>query len=138
MRPPTRPRDVAAVLILGLLPLSIRARSPQPWEWSPDVALLAGLDPLLLNPASTTENLFSFGFLADRLETWTGRWGTPLLVAALYTAHEMSNPEYWYEGMRFPLVFVAVAVTAAVFRWCRNTVSIWLGDGLVRVVVQLG
>jgi hypothetical protein len=44
-----------------------------------------------------------------------GRWGTPFLVGALYTAHEMSNPEYRYEGMNFPIVFVGVAITTAVY-----------------------
>lgn len=132
-----RRRDLAAALVLGLAPLALRAFSQQPWNWHLGSALRAGLDRLLLNPASTTENLFYFGFLAQRLHPWSGRWGTPLLVAALYTAHEMTNTEYWYEGMDFRLVFASVAITTWIYSWCRNTVAIWLGSGLARFAAAL-
>lgn len=137
VRSPSSSRDVAAIIVLGLLPLAMRGLSPRPWGWHPGVALQAGLDRLLLNPASTTENLFYFGLLAERLSPWSGRWGTPVLVGALYTVHEMSNPEYWYEGMNFPMVFAGIAVTTAVYLWCRNSVTLWLGSGLGRFVARL-
>ena len=130
-------RGLAAILILGLLPLAVRGMAPQAWGWHPSVALLAALDRLLLNPASTSENLFYFGLLTERLEPWTGRWKTPLLIGALYTAHEMSNPEYWYEGMNFLVVFIGVGITAAVYLWCRSVVAIWLSSGLARFVTRL-
>ena len=96
VRFPSRVRDLSAVVFLGLLPLAVRIASAEPWGWHPGAALGAGLDRLLLNPASTTENLFYFGLLAERLSLWAGRWRTPFIVGALYTAHEMSNPETWY------------------------------------------
>lgn len=130
-------RGVAAIFILGLLPLALRGISPEPWGWHPGVALVAALDRLLLNPASTNENLFYFGLLTERLGSWAGRWKTPLLIGALYTAHEMSNPEYWYEGVNFLLVFVGVAVSAAAYLWCRSAVAIWLSSGVARFVTRL-
>jgi hypothetical protein len=138
VRSPWNRRSLAAVMFLGLLPLAMRSLSPDPWGWHGGVALRAGLERLLLNPASTNENLFYFGLLAERLGAWAGRWKTPLLVGALYTAHEMSNPEYWYEGMNFPLVFVSVTVTTVVYLWCRNSVAIWLSSGLARFITRLG
>lgn len=137
VRSPSRARDLAAVMFLGLLPLTVRGLPPPLWSWDPSAALHAGLDRLLLNPASTTENLFYFGLLAERLDRWTGRWGTPVLIGALYTAHEMSNPEYWYESMNFAIVFVSVAVTTAVYLWSRNSVAIWLSSGLAQFVTRL-
>lgn len=129
--------DVTAILILGLLPLVARGLDPRPLGWHPRVALGACFDRLFLNPASTNENLFYFGLLAERLGPWAGRWPTSLLTGALYTAHEMSNPEYWYEDMKFPLAFVGVAVTTAVYLWRRNTVVVWLGSGLARFAAYL-
>lgn len=134
--PWSRP-GVVAILILGLLPLAVRGISPQPWGWHPGVAVQAALDRLLLNPASTNENLFYFGLLTERLGSWAGRWRTPLLIGALYTAHEMSNPEYWYEGMNFLLVFIGVAISAALYLWCRSAVAIWLSSGVARFVTRL-
>jgi Na+-transporting NADH:ubiquinone oxidoreductase subunit NqrB len=95
------------------------------------------LDRLFANPASTVENLFYFGFLTERLSLKTGRWLTPLLVGLMYMAHEMTNPEYWYESMNFILPFVGVAIFAAIYLWRRSAVVIWLGDGLYRFVGNL-
>jgi len=67
---------------------------------------------------------------AERLAAKTGRWLTPLLIALMYTAHEMSNPQYWYKGMNFGFVFVGVALITALYLWRRNVVAIWLGDGV--------
>ncbi|HEY4691629.1 MAG TPA: hypothetical protein VIK33_20135 [Anaerolineae bacterium] len=52
----------------------------------------------------------------------------------MYTAHEMSNPEYWYEGVSFVLVFLGVTVIAALYLWRRSAVVVWLGDGLGKLV----
>jgi hypothetical protein len=129
--------DVVAILLLGLLPLIPRLLQPSPVSFAPIKALLASLDRLFANPASTTENLFYFGFLTERLARTTGKWLTPLIVGLMYTAHEMSNPEYWYEGSPFVLVFIGVAIIAAIYLWRRNVVAIWLGDGLGRFFSSL-
>jgi hypothetical protein len=55
----------------------------------------------------------------------------------MYTAHEMINPEYWYEGMSFGFVFVGVALVTALYLWRRSVVVIWLGDGLRRFLTAL-
>lgn len=129
--------DLAAAALLSLLnavPAFLRPDLP---SGAFGLAALAGLDRLLANPASTVENLFYFGFLAERLAPRAGRWLTPVIVGALYTAHEMTNPEYWYAGMSFFLVFAGVTLMAALYLWRRNVVVIWLGDGLGRLVGQL-
>jgi hypothetical protein len=95
------------------------------------------LHRLFANPASTVENLFYFGFLTERLSLKAGRWLTPLLIGLMYTAHEMTNPEYWYEDMNFLLPFVGVAIFAFIYLWRRSVVAIWLGDGLYRFVSNL-
>ncbi len=129
--------DLLAVLImgvLGLVPLVIQARGGAPALGS---ALGAGLSRLFMNPASTVENLFYFGFLAERLSYRAGKWLTPLLIAAMYTAHEMSNPEYWYGGTAFGFIFVGVAIWTVLYLWRRSAVVVWLGDGLYRFVMSL-
>ena len=129
--------DVVAILFLGVF-----VALPQFLRSSPDLsksnqAFLAGLDRLFANPASTVENMFYFGFLAERLSPKTGAWLTPLLVGLMYTAHEMSNPEYWYEGVYFAMIFIGVTLITAVYLWRRNVVAIWLGDGLARFLSRL-
>ena len=129
--------DVISVLFLGIL-----VALPQFLRSSPDLsksnqAFLAGLDRLFANPASTVENMFYFGFLAERLSPKAGAWLTPLLVGLMYTAHEMSNPEYWYEGVYFAMIFIGVTLITAVYLWRRNVVAIWLGDGLARFLSRL-
>jgi hypothetical protein len=59
------------------------------------------------------------------------------LIGLMYTAHEMSNPEYWYGGMNFVLIFVGVTIWAAIYLWRRGVVAIWLGDGLYRFAGML-
>ena len=100
-------------------------------------ALQSWLDRLFTNPASTVENLFYFGFLTERLSFKTGRWLTPVLIGLMYMLHEMTNPEFWYEGMRFFLVWGGVAMVAIVYLWRRSVVVIWLGDGLGRLLSRL-
>jgi len=129
--------DIIAILLFGLIYLAPSLLKSNPIPSSPGNAFLASLDRLFLNPASTTEYLFYFGFLTERLSHKTGRWMTPFIIAAMYTAHEMSNPEYWYEGLEFPLVFVGVALTASIYLWRQSIVVIWLGDGLGRFVSRL-
>lgn len=107
---------VGAVLIGGL------ASHPQ-------AAILAAMDRLLANPASSVENLFYFGFVAERLSLRAGKWLTPIFIAIMYTAHEMTNPEYWYKAMSFGFVLVGTALIAAIYLWRRSAVVIWLGDG---------
>lgn len=129
--------DALVVVMIGFIysvPSLLRLTSPS-FDFAP--ALMAGLDRLFANPASTVENLFYFGFITERLSQKTGRWLTPFLIGAMYAAHEMTNPEYWYEGMNFVLVFIGVAVYASIYLWRRSVVAIWLGDGLGRFISKL-
>ena len=122
--------DLIAVALPGLLAAAAGLLQAGGWSPDPGKALLSALDRLFANPASSVETLFYFGFVAERLAGKTGRWLTPILIALMYTAHEMSNPEYWYEGMSFGFVFVGVALITALYLWRRNVVAIWLGDGV--------
>ncbi len=129
--------DLLAILLMGFLgaiPVFMQAAS---LTFAPGRAVTAGLTRLFANPASSVENLFYFGFLTERISYKAGRWITPLLIGLMYTAHEMSNPEYWYGGMSFGFVFVGVALWAAIYLWRRSAVVIWLGDGLYRFVMAL-
>jgi hypothetical protein len=99
--------------------------------------MLAGVNRLFANPASTVENMFYFGFLSERLSYKTGKWLTPLVIGAMYTAHEMSNPEYWYANMNFVFTFVGITLLTAVYLWRRSIVAIWLGDGVGRFLTRL-
>ena len=129
--------DLLAILlmgVLGLFPLLMGASS-HTFSFGP--ALSAALDRWFGNPASSVENLFYFGFLTERLSYRTGKWLTPLLIGLMYTAHEMSNPEYWYGNASFVLIFVGVAIWAAIYLWRRSVIVIWLGDGLYRFAGRL-
>lgn len=129
--------DLVAVLVMGLLGLIPLLMQPPAGALSAGSALRAALSRLFLNPASTVENLFYFGFLTERLSYRAGKWLTPLLIGLMYTAHEMSNPEYWYGGVAFGFIFTGVAIWAAIYLWRRSAVVIWLGDGLYRFVLGL-
>ncbi len=129
--------DVLAIILFGLLSLVTPLLQPGPHVLTPVNAFTASLDRLFANPASTTENLFYFGFLTERLSYKTGRWFTPLLIAAMYTTHEVSNPEYWYGGTSFVLIFVGVVIVAAIYLWRRSVVVTWLSDGLRWFVIHL-
>jgi len=129
--------DIAAILLMGgmsMIPLLMQGLQGQ-LQFA--TALWASLERLFGNPASTVENLFYFGFLTEALSRKTGRWLTPPLIGAMYTLHEMSNPEYWYSGLSFVLVFVGITLTAAIYLWRRSVVVIWLGDGLGRFITRL-
>ena len=84
----------------------------------------------------TPNEPFYFGFLEERLSVKIGRW-TPLLIGFMYTLHEMTNPEYWYESTPFVLTFVGITAWAAVYLWRRSVVIIWLGDGFHRYIQRL-
>lgn len=122
--------DLVAIVLPGALVFVISLLAGGSISGDPVSALLAGLGRLLANPASSVENLFYFGFMAERLSAKAGRWFTPLLIAAMYTAHEMLNPEYWYEGLSFGFVFAGVALLTVLYLWRRSVVVIWLGDGV--------
>ena len=81
------------------------------------------MDRLFANLASTLENIFYFGFLAERLSHKAGLGLTPLLIALMYTFHEMCNPKYWYEGMSFIFTFIGVVLFAVTYLWRRNIVA---------------
>jgi hypothetical protein len=123
--------DLTAIILPGLLTAAAGVLQAGGWSPEPGKALLSALDRLFANPASSVENLFYFGFVAERLSLKTGRWFTPILIALMYTAHEMSNPEYWYKSMSFGFVFVGVVLITALYLWRRNVVAIWLSDGLL-------
>lgn len=124
--------DLAAIFLYGLLGILPGLLQPASLSFAPGSALLAGLDRLFANPASSVEVLFYFGFLAERLSHKFGGLLTALFIALMYTAHEMTNPEYWYEAMNFAITLVGVALVTGLYLWRRNVVAIWLGDGLRR------
>jgi membrane protease YdiL (CAAX protease family) len=121
--------DVIAILLMGLLGFMQTFFSPALLSFAPVTAFLGMLDRLFANPASTTENLFYFGFLTERLSSKFGRWWTPLLIGLMYGLHEMTNPEYWYERVFFPFIFIGVALFAMIYLWRRSVIVTWLGDG---------
>ncbi|MFQ5892254.1 MAG: hypothetical protein ACE5HW_05625 [Candidatus Methanofastidiosia archaeon] len=128
--------DVVVVLFLGLLSLVLVFLQPGPHSFMPVNALLAALDRLFANPASTVENLFYFGFLTERLSNKTKKL-TPFLIGLMYTTHEVTNPEYWYEEMNFALVFFGVSIISAIYLWRRSVLVIWISDGLMRFISRL-
>jgi len=128
--------DTLAILLMGFFQLAASLLTSAPYTGNIVGAVYATLTRMFTNPASTTENLFYFGFLAERLSL-KARWATPFLIGLMYTAHEMSNPEYWYEGVQFGPIFIGVTLIAVLYLWRRNVVVVWLGDGLVRFVSRL-
>ena len=128
--------DVVMFLLMGLANVIPSLPNANISSLTPVPALIAMLDRMFANPASTTEYIFYFGFLAERLSSKFGRW-TPLLIGAMYVIHEMTNPEYWYEGVFFPMIFVGVTLFSVLYLWRRNIVAAWLGDGLGRFLSNL-
>ena len=129
--------DIFAIIILVLIrfiPLLIQMRPP---SQSIEYALMKGLDRMFGNPASTVENLFYFGFLTNQLSKKIGVWLTPLIIAGMYTLHEMSNPEYWYSNMNFIFTYFGVLFTASVYIWRKSVVVIWVSDGIGRFISSL-
>lgn len=128
--------DILAILLMGFFQLTASLLTSATYTGNIIGAIYVMLTRMFTNPASTTENLFYFGFLTERLSR-KARWVTPFLVGLMYTAHEMSNPEYWYEGVQFGAIFIGVTLIAALYLWRRNIVALWLGDGLIRFVSRL-
>ena len=122
--------DLIAILLPGILTILLRLFQPATISFAPAKALLAGLDRLFFNPASSIENLFYFGFLTERLSAKTGKWLTPLIIASMYTLHEMTNPEYWYQAMNFIFVFFGIAIFTILYLWRKSIPVVWLSDGL--------
>ena len=125
--------DLAAVLLIGCLGVVQVLLRPVQHPFDFPEAVSAGLNRWFANPASTVEVFFYFGFLTERLSVKFGKL-TPLLIGAMYTIHEMTNPEYWYKGLNFMLVFIGIAIFAQVYLWRRSIVVLWLGDGLQRLI----
>lgn len=141
IRPKGWKLDIIYIFIVGLLtffpkiiPLIL---NKTPFHFSPLNAFLAGIERLFTNPGSSVENLFYFGFLAERLSYKTGRWMTPLIIAAMYTIHEMTNPEYWFEGVQFYYIFIGVFILTVIYLNRRNVLILWLGSGLGVFLSQL-
>jgi hypothetical protein len=126
--------DTVAVLLVGVLYSLLALIQPAPPSFSISNGILVGLKRLFANPASTVENLFYFGFLSERLSHKMGRWLTPFAIGAMYTAHEMSNPEYWYGGVSFGFIFVGVVIITFIYLWRRSVVAVWLSDGFGRFI----
>ena len=121
--------DAVAILLVGSLGLLQAFVSGSLLQIAVQSALFSALFRLFANPASSVENLFYYGFLTERLGNQRGRYLVPFFVGALYTAHEMSNPAYWYQGVSFPFIFIGVTVFAAIYLWRRSFGVIWLSDG---------
>lgn len=79
--------DLLAILLMGLLGFVPAFMRPSPHPFSLGTALQTALERLFANPASSVENLFYFGFLAERLSYRTGKWlitGSDDAVARLW------------------------------------------------------
>jgi hypothetical protein len=129
--------DSAGVLLLGALGLLQGTVSGALAQIAVLPALTSTVFRMFGNPASTVENLFYFGFITDRLGNRFNRYLVPFLIGAMYTAHEISNPEYWYEGTSFVFIFIGVTVMAALYLWRRSVVVVWLADGLSWFLARL-
>jgi len=124
--------DILAILLIAVLYTVPRLLRPLSGGLDFLGGLQTGLFRLLGNPATTAEYLFYFGFLATRLSKRLGPIPTAILVGLMYVAHEMTNPEYWYEGVQFAFIPIGVALACAIYLWRRSLLPIWLGDGLAR------
>lgn len=126
--------DALAVLLIAGLYAVPRLLSPI--AAGPD--LLAGLQAgalrLLANPATSAEYVFYFGFIASRFSKVMPSVLVCLSIGLMYMLHEMTNPEYWYEGTRFAFIFVGVALACGIYLWRRALPPIWFGDGLARFI----
>jgi hypothetical protein len=121
--------DVLAILLVGTLGLLQAFSSFKLLSFAFLPAISSTLFRMFGNPASTVENLFYFGFLTERIGQRWNRYIVPFLVGAMYTAHEMTNPEYWYGGVSFVFIFVGITLFAAIYLWRRNIAVTWLSDG---------
>jgi len=122
--------DLATIILAGCLGLIQAFTASNTLQLTVLPAFYSTFFRMFGNPASTIENLFYFGFLTERLANRWNRYLLPFLVGAMYTMHEISNPEYWYEGYSFIVIFIGVTVFAAVYLWRRSIIVTWLSDGL--------
>ena len=122
--------DLLAILLMGGLGLAHALVASRVFQLNVLPAFYDTLFRMFGNPASTIENFFYFGFLTERIEKKFSHYIVPFLIGAMYTAHEISNPEYWYEGSSFAFIFIGVTVIAAIYLWRRSSIVMWLGDGL--------
>ena len=129
--------DLLAILMIAGFYLVSRLVRPISGAMDLNGGLQTGLDRLMANPATSVEYLFYFGFLAARFNRRLGPLLTSIIIGLMYVAHEISNPEYWYENVQFALVFVGVALACGVSLWRRSIIPIWLGDGLSRFLAAL-
>jgi hypothetical protein len=121
--------DVAAIIIAGAFGILEALSSLTSFQVVILPALSATIFRMLGNPASTVENVFYFGFLTDRINKQLTRYAVPFLIGVMYTLHEVSNPEYWYEGLPFIFVFIGVTLFAALYIWRKSIIVTWLCDG---------
>ncbi len=121
--------DLLAIILVGGLGLLQAFGTSGTIRISVIPAIYATAFRMFGNPASTVENIFYFGFLTERIGRKVNHYILPFLIGAMYTAHEISNPEYWYEGYSFAAIFIGVTFMAAVYLWRRSVVVVWLGDG---------
>jgi hypothetical protein len=121
--------DVATIVIAGAYGIIEALASSTSLQFVILPALSATIFRMFGNPASTVENLFYFGFLTDRISKQLNRYATPFLIGVMYTLHEVSNPEYWYEGLQFTFVFIGVTLFAALYIWRKSIIVTWLCDG---------
>jgi hypothetical protein len=129
--------DLLAILLMGSLGLAQVLAASSVFQIAVLPAFYSTLFRMFGNPASTVENFFYFGFLTERIGKQFNRYLVPFLIGAMYTAHEISNPEYWYEGSPFAFIFIGVAIFAAVYLWRRSVIVMWLGNGLQWFVSRL-
>lgn len=128
--------DITATIAVCALYLVPRLLKPI-GGLDPQAGLAAGAFRMLGNPATSAEYFFYFGFLASRLSASFRSGPTSVAVGLMYMLHEMTNPEYWYEGTEFAMLFVGVSIACAIYLWRRSLLPIWLGDGLARTIGAL-
>jgi hypothetical protein len=72
--------DGVSIVLIGLLSLgTVFLPRPSQLHFAFGSAVVAALDRLFLNPASSVESLFYFGFLEERILQKCGKWLTPHL-----------------------------------------------------------
>ncbi len=99
--------------------------------------IISVIDRMFLNPASTVEYIFYYGFLGKRLILILGKILTPIILGLMYVLHEMSNPEYWYENVNFLFIFIGVSIVSVLFFWKKNLIPVWIGDGIGRFIIRI-
>lgn len=120
--------------ILYLIPVLV-TRSNQNLTINDAISSL--IDRMFLNPASTVEFIFYFGFIGKRLSLMLGKIITPIALGLMYTIHEISNPEYWFENINFIFIPFGIAIFSYIFLWKKNLIPIWIADGIGRFIAKV-